>query len=186
MKFPHCERLSLEKKMDFATDKCLSIWEDCGFDQFLGVGGHSAAAGETIGTEWGRRIYHNKLEIGIIEPVGKMGFSFCGSGSKKSFSSSEEERDRFFKGRKMWPLFKGQMCGHKIEVKLFSFFFNFFFLKLKLHITTTMIYDFGTQTFLRCSSVAGSANCWSIGLLSDSSLYVIKKIAKKKNLKKKN
>ena len=63
-------------------------------------------------------------------------------------------------------------------------FFNFFFLKLKLHITTTMIYDFGTQTFLRCSSVAGSANCWSIGLLSDSSLYVIKKNCKK-NFKKK-
>ena len=72
------------------------------------------------------------------------------------------------------------MCGHKIEVKLFSFFFfNFFFLKLELHITTTMIYDFGTQTFLRCSSVAGSANCWSIGLLSDSSLYEVKKLKKK-------
>ena len=85
MKFPHCERLSLEKKMDFATDKCLFIWEDYGFDQFLGVGGHSAAAGETIGTEWGRRIYHNKLEIGIIEPVGKMGLAFAAAALKNLF-----------------------------------------------------------------------------------------------------
>ena len=139
------------------------------------MGGHSAAAGETTGIERGRRIYHNKLEIGIIEPVGKMGLAFAASALKNLHLLPRRRETVSSKAVKCGLFFKGQMCGHKVEVKLFSFFFNFFFLKLELHITTTMIYDFGTQTFLRCSSVAGSANCWSIGLLSDSSLYVIKK-----------
>ena len=156
----------------------MSIREDYGFDQLIRGGRAFSSGGETIGIVRGRRIYHNKLEIGIIEPVGKMGSA---AARLLKSSSSEEERD-LHQRPLMWPFFKGQMCGHKIEVKLFPFF-STFFLKLKLHITTTMILGFVTQTFLRCSSVAGSANCWSIGLLSDSSLHGIRKC---KEVPKKN
>ena len=91
------------------------------------MGGHSAAAGETTGIERGRRIYHNKLEIGIIEPVGKMGLAFAASALKNLHLLPRRRETVSSKAVKCGLFFKGQMCGHKIEVKLFSFFFQLFF-----------------------------------------------------------